>query len=455
MTQSMGERWNNRALFRLLWPLIIEQLLSLTMGVADTVMVSPVGEFALSAVNIIDNINNFFIIAFTALSTGGAVVVSQYIGRRDSQNAGLASRQLVYIVSLISLIIAVVAISFRRPVIRTIYGSLEDDVMNAAMTYFLITALSYPMLAIYDSCAALFRSSGNTQIPMRIAILVNIMNIGGNAFFIFVMKMGSAGAALSTLASRVVAAAILLTLLVKNHRSPVSLTGIFQIRFIPSMARRILNVGIPTGLENSMFQFGRLLTQRIFPYFGTSMMAANAVTGVINSFSFMTGNAFSFALLTVVGQCIGAGDYDSAKKYTGKIMKLTWGSVFVISSLIYIFRGPLTGLFSLSPEAWAAAKLFLSIHCISMMVGWAFSFALPNALRAAGDAKYVMTVATISMWTVRVSVAYILAFALKIGPAAVWLAMGFDFLTRGTCYILRWKGGRWQNKKVIESTPAE
>ena len=445
----MMEKWNNRALFLLLWPLIIEQFLALTMGIADTIMVSSVGEFAVSGVNIVDNINNLFVIAFMALATGGAVVCSQYIGRQDHKNSCLASKQLVYSVTIVSVVIMAVALIFRRPVIRLLYGVLEDDVMDAALTYFYITALSYPMLAIYNACAALFRSAGNSQVPMRIAIVVNILNIGVNALLIYGFKMGVMGAALSTLLSRVVAAIVLLAMLVRNHHSPVSLSGILQSRLNPSMIRRILRIGVPTGLENSMFQIGRLLTQRIFPFFGTAIIAANAVAGVLNSISFMTGNAFCMALLTVVGQCIGAGDYSAAKKYAAKIVKITWIAIFIISGLTFIFRGFLAGLFSLSPEAFESAKLFLSIHCVSMAIGWTFSFAVPNALRAAGDAKYVMIVATISMWVVRVSAAYFLAFTLKIGPSAVWIAMGLDFISRGVCYVSRWRRGKWQRIKSL------
>ena len=449
------EQWNNRSLFRLLWPLIVEQLLAVTMGAADTVMVSSVGEFAVSGVNIIDNINNLLVIAFIALATGGAVVCSQYIGRQDYKNSGLASRQLVYIVTAVSLVITGITVLLRGPIVRILYGRLESNVMKAAMIYFLITALSYPMLAIYNACAALFRSAGNSQVPMRIALLVNVMNIGGNALLIYGARMGAAGAALSTLFSRIVAAAILLVMLVKNRHSPVSLGGIMDFKLVPSMVRRIMNIGIPTGLESSMFQIGRLLTQRIFALFGTSVIAANAVASVLNSFSFMPGNAYSIALLTIVGQCVGAGDYVAAKKYTVKIMKITWFTVFIISSFVFFFRGSLAGLFNLSPEALESAKLFLNIHCISMVIGWAFSFALPNALRAAGDARYVMIVATISMWTVRVSAAYILALGFKMGPSSVWIAMGMDFIVRGTCYLYRWKSGRWQKMKVIDSVSEE
>jgi Na+-driven multidrug efflux pump len=208
-------------------------------------------------------------------------------------------------------------------------------------------------------------------------------------------------------------------------------------------------VGIPSGIENSMFQIGRLLTQRIFTTFGTVALAANAVASVVNSFSFMPGMAFGITLLTVVGQCIGAGDYEAAKKFTAKILKTAFIVIFISSLLIFIFMKQLIGLFNLSPEAHELAKSFLRIHCISMGIGWVFSFALPNALRAAGDARFVMVASSVSMWIVRVGVAYFLAFVIKAGPISVWLAMGLDFVVRGTCFITRWRKGKWQGKKVI------
>jgi putative MATE family efflux protein len=428
---------------------MIEQILAVTMGAADTMMVSSVGEFAVSAVNIIDNINNLLIIAFTALSTGGAVVVSQYIGRRDAKNSRNASRQLVYIVTLVSFGIMLTALALRRPIIRLIYGKIEINVMDAAARYFFITAFSYPFLALYNANAALFRAAGNSKVPMRIALLVNIMNIGGNACFIFVLRIGVAGAALSTLLSRIAAAVITTLMLIRSRSSPISLSGFFNFRLIRPMIRNILNVGIPSGLENSMFQIGRLLTQRIFTSFGTTAIAANAIASVINSFSFMPGMSYGMALLTIVGQCVGAGDYAAVKKETVKIMKLAYITLFVISTSIFVFLEPLVSLFSLSGEAHAMAKSFLRVHCISMAIGWPMSFALPNALRAAGDARIVMIAASVSMWTVRVSAAYFLTFVLGVGPLGVWLAMGADFISRGSAYYLRWTGGKWQEKRVI------
>jgi putative MATE family efflux protein len=419
------------------------------MGAADTVMVSSIGEYAISAVNIVDNINNLLIIAFTALSTGGAVVVSQYIGRRDAGNAGLAARQLIYSVGAVSLALMGIGAGLRRPIIFLLYGNIAPEVMDAGALYFLVTALSYPFLAVYNAGGAIFRAAGNSKVTMRIALVVNVLNVGGNALFIYVFKIGVLGAALSTLISRAASALILLHLLVRVRRGPVNLEGVFKVRLVYPTIRRILNVGLPSGVESSMFQMGRLLTQRIFTSFGTGAFAANAVASVVNSFSFMPGMAYGMALLTVVGQCIGAGDYGAAKRYTARIMKLAYITIFVISLGIYLFMEPLLGLFSLSPEARELAALFLRAHCISMALGWGASFALPNALRAAGDARFVMIAASVSMWTVRVSAAYLLTYVFGIGPLGVWLAMGGDCAVRGTCYVCRWIGGRWQGKRVI------
>jgi len=449
---AFGEQtWNNRALFGLLWPLIVEQLLAVAMGAIDTVMVSSVGEHAVSGVNIVDNINNLLVIAFGALCTGGAVVASQYIGRKDYANSSLAAKQLVYSVVLISLFTMTLAVLLRRPVIRLVYGSIEDDVMNSAAVYFLFTGLSYPFLALNNANAALFRAAGNSKVPMSIAVLVNIINIGGNAFFIYVLKIGVMGAALSTFLSRIIAAVITTVMLVRNRTSPISLSGLHHVRIARSMIKNILNVGIPSGLESSMFMIGKLLTQRIFAVFGTAAIAANAIASLVNSFSFMPGTAFGLALLTIVGQCVGAGDYQEVKKQVFKIMKIAYISLIIISALTYVFMEPLVSLFNLSREAHEAAKSFLRVHCISMGLGWAMSFVLPSALRAAGDARYVMIAASISMWTVRVCFSYLFAFTLGFGPLGVWLAMGADFFTRGASYFLRWIRGKWQGKQVIRN----
>ena len=446
---TIAERWNNRAIFALLWPLILEQVLAVSMGAADTFMISPVGEFAVSAVNIVDNISNLLIIAFMALSTGGAVIVSQYIGRRDYEKSSLAAKQLVYSVFAISIFITIFTVLFRRPVIGIIYGNIELDVMDAASIYLMVTGFSYPFLGINNANNALFRASGDSRTPMLIALIANVLKIALNAVFIFVLNMGIMGAALSTLICRFIAAFITTVLLYKKHSSPISLAGMFRVKIVRSMIKNILNVGLPSGIDSTMFMFGRLMTQRIFTYFGTAAIAANAIASVVNSISFMPGMAFAMTLMTITGQCVGAGDYATARKLVKKIMTMAYISMVLMSVIILALLEPLVSLFNLSPQSAEMAIAFLRIHCIFMAIGWAMSFALPNALRASGDVRYVMLCSVISMWTVRVSAAYLITFVLGVGPQGVWLAMGADFMVRGTLFLSRWIGGKWQTKRVI------
>jgi putative MATE family efflux protein len=419
------------------------------MGLADTIMVSTVGEHAVSGVSLVDAINQLLIIAFSSLATGGAVVVSQYMGRRKNKSARLASRQLIYVSTAVSAVIAVFALCLRRASLSLIYGAAASDVMRAAETYFLLSALSYPFLALYNSAASLYRATGNSRVPMLVALLVNVINIGGNAVFIFGFHWGVAGAGLSTLICRITAAAVLVVMLVQSRNSAISLSGIFNIQIRAGMIHSILKVGIPSCLENSMFQIGKIMVSRIFTSFGTAAIAANAIAAVINSFTFMPAQAFALAMLTVVGQCVGAGDYSAAKRNTGKLMKASYGSVLLLSALTALLMNPVLKTFGLTDEAARIAGILLWIHVIAAPVSWPASFILPNSLRAAGDARYCMIAAAISMWAVRVLFSYILAYSFRIGPPGVWIAMALDWYLRAACYILRFRSGKWKEKRVI------
>jgi len=441
--------WNNRRLFSLLWPLIVEQLLIVTMGIVDMVMVSSVGEHAVSGVSLVDTVNFLIITAFNAIATGGSVVAAQYIGRNDEKNACCSARQLIYIGIVISLVLMVFTMILCRAMLRLVFGNIADDVMQSAQIYFLITALSYPFLALYTSASALFRCMGNSKITMSTALLVNILNVGGNALFIYGMKMGVGGAALSTLIGRIIAALMLTRLLMKDKTKIINLTGLSKISFDGAMIKRILNIGIPSGLEASMFQIGKILITRIFTAFGTVAIAANAVAGTINSMAFMPGSGYGIGLLIIAGQCIGAGDYLATKRYTKKLMILSYATYFIININIFIFMNQIIGIFNLSQEAHQLCVMFLRIHCITSTLFWVPSFVLPNALKAAGDARYVMIVAACTMWLVRVCLAYLLAFPLGFGPLAVWIAMGADFLFRGIFFGRRWLSNKWIEKKVI------
>jgi putative MATE family efflux protein len=441
--------WNNRRLFGLLWPLIVEQLLIVAMGMVDMVMVSSVGEHAVSGISLVDSINFLIITAFSAMATGGSVVASQYIGRKDRKNACCSARQLIYISVFISLIIMIFTMCLCRQMLKMIYGNIADDVMQSGQTYFLITAISYPFLALYTSASAIFRSMGNSKVTMRTALFVNILNVAGNALFIYGFGLGVAGAALSTLIGRMTASAILIFLLMQDWANIIHLKGITKIKLEPVMIKRILNIGIPSGLETSMFQIGKILVTRIFTKFGTAAIASNAVAATINSLAFMPGSGYGMGLLIIAGQCIGAGDYAGVKRYTKKIMKLSYLTYFLININIFIFMNQIIGIFTLSGEAYQLCVTFLRIHCVTSTLFWCPSFVLPNTLKAAGDARYIMIVAASTMWLVRVCSAYLLAFPLGLGPMAVYIAMGADFLFRGIFFAKRWFNGRWMNKQVI------
>jgi len=441
--------WNNKRLFNLLWPLIVEQILVVTMGIVDMMMVSSVGEHAVSGVSLVDTVNFLIITAFNAIATGGSVVASQYIGRKDEKNACCSARQLVYIGVIISIVLMIFTMFTCRAMLRLFFGNIASDVMQSAQIYFLITAISYPFLALYTSSAALFRSMGNSKVTMGIALIVNVLNVGGNALFIYGMGLGVGGAALSTLIGRIIAAVFLFYLLMKDKTRIINLIGITKIKLEGDMIKRILNIGIPSGLEASMFQIGKILITRIFTAFGTVAIAANAVSSTINSMAFMPGSGYGMGLLTIVGQCIGAGDYLAAKRHTKKLLTLSYITYFIINVNILIFMNQIIGIFHLSEEAHQLCVTFLRVHCVTSTLFWCPSFVLPNALKAAGDARYVMVVAACTMWIVRVCSAYLLAFPLGFGPLAVWISMGADFFFRGIIFGRRWLSNKWIEKKVI------
>lgn len=441
--------WNSQKLYRLVWPLIIEQLLTVSLGMADTVMVSGLGEAAVSGVSLVDSINMLLITALSALATGGAVVASQYLGRQNRVNASAAARQLVYAITALSLLIMIATLALHQSMLYLIYGHIEPEVMAHGQTYLLLSALSYPFIALYNAGASIFRSMGNSRIGMLVALIVNAINIGGNSLLIFVFKMGVAGAAISTLASRAVAAVILIYLLLNAHSRPITLAGLFKFHFNFDIVKQILRIGIPNGLENSLFQIGKLMVARLVSTFGTSAIAGNAIAGAISTFSNLPGQAFGLALLTVVGQCVGAGNYTAARRNTAKLMKASILSVGVICGVILLLRAPLLSVFNLTPEATEQAMKCLLIFCLAAPPFWSFSFALPNALRAAGDARYTMTVSMFSMWTFRIGFSYLLGQALGLGVLGIWYAMVIDWIVRGALFVIRWKRGRWQEKRLI------
>ncbi len=439
--------FTNQDLRRLIFPLIVEQVLAVTIGMADTIMVSGCGEAAVSGIALVDVINILLINIFSALATGGAVVSSQYLGKQEPENACVAAKQLVYVTLSLSMVVMLVCLFLRDLILAKIFGNIDPSVMENAQIYFAISAYSYPFLALYNAGAALFRSMGNSRVSMFTSLLMNMANIGGNALLIFGFGMGVRGAAIASLVSRMIGCVIML-LLLRHRENPIHIERLFIPEVRPSMVRSILAVGVPTGLENGIFQIGKVLVQGLIVSLGTTAIAANAIANNLASMEVIPGAAIGLALITVVGQCVGARDYVQARQYAIKLLKITYLSMIGLNIAILIFCHPIVNVYRMSEQTTAVALQLLIIHGIGAMIIWPLSFTLPNVLRAAGDAKFTMSVSIISMWTCRIGLSYLFV-SFGWGVPGVWLAMIADWVVRTTAFVLRFCGSRWQHKRLV------
>lgn len=430
--------FSRKDLIHLFGPLLIEQLLAVLVGMADVMMVAAVGETAVSGVALVDSISLLVIQVLSAMATGGAVVCSQYMGRREPQRASQAAGQLVLITAGLSLVIAGIAFIGNRHLLRLIFGSVEQAVMDNAQTYFWFMAMSYPFLALYNSGAALFRSMGNSKVSMKVSLAMNAINVVGNALCVFGLHMGVEGVAIPTLISRMFAAVVIM-ILVHRPENTIRISSVSQLLPNPDMIRKILTVAVPSGLENGMFQFGKIALQSLVSTLGTASIAGYAVATNLVTFQYLPGNALGLGLITVVGQCVGASEPEQAKSYTKKIIAVNYALLFVICTVMVIFRSPIVGIYNLSPEASGLAQGLLLIHSCGMSI-WPLGFALPNALRAGMDAKFTMMVSVFSMWMFRIGLGYVFIKVFHMSVLGIWYAMFIDWIFRVIVFVWRFRG---------------
>ncbi|MGI6019156.1 MAG: MATE family efflux transporter [Marvinbryantia sp.] len=440
-------RFTNKQLVQLIIPLVIEQILAVLVGMADSVMVASVGEAAVSGVSLVDNVMILLINVFAAVATGGAVVVGHYIGQNRRERANKATDQVVLVNLVMALVITAGVYLCHDWILHTVFGKIDEDVMANAKNYLLIVSASIPFLALYNGGAAVFRAVGNSKISMETSLLMNIVNVIGNAILIYGMKLGVVGAAIPTLISRILAAVIMLVLL-RRQDQIVHMSKKFEWRFDRHLVKKILHIGIPNGLENSMFQLGKILVLSLVSTFGTASIAANAVSGTIATFQILPGAAIGFAVLTVVSQCVGAGEYDQVKYYTKKLHKIVYAAM-VVSNLSVIFMLPLImRIYNLSDITAQMTTNILTYHGICAMFIWPLAFTLPNMLRAANDVKYTMYVSIFSMWVFRIAFSYVLGQYLEMGVFGIWVAMTIDWLFRAICFTVRYLRGKWKQQKI-------
>ncbi|MFQ9921946.1 MAG: MATE family efflux transporter [Beduini sp.] len=440
--------FSNRNLRDLIVPLIIEQLLILLVGIADTLMVSYAGEAAVSGVSLVNQLNTVFILVFTALASGGAVVASQYVGNKDKKNGVLASSQLVMITTLISVVLMVVAIVFRRELLTLLFGRVENEVMQACLTYLIISAFSFPALAIYNSCAGLFRSMSKTKTIMYVSIIMNVINVIGNFIGIFVLHAGVAGVAYPSLISRVIAAVILLVIsLNKNNTIYVRIKDIF--RWSQEMIRRILKIAIPNGIENGLFQLSKVALSSIVSMFGTSQIAANGVAQSFWSMAALFCLAMGPAFITVIGQCMGAGDIEAADYYMKKLLRITYLGGIIWNVAFFIVTPLILQLYSLSSDTIYMIIILCLIHNVFNALLCPIASSLSNGLRACGDVKYTMYTSIFSTVVCRVILSIIFGIWMNLGVIGIALAMVGDWAIKSAFIAKRYYQGKWKQFKVI------
>lgn len=440
--------YSNRALKRLLLPLVIEQVLVMLVGMVDTVMVASAGEAAVSGVALVDMVNYLIITVMAALTTGGSVIISQYAGSRQPEQAERSAGQLMTATLLLSAAILAVCLLGRDAILRLFFGSVEADVMAAAQTYFMITACSFPFLGIYDAGAALYRVMGKTSVTMYVSLAMNVINVIGDFIGVSVLHAGVAGVAVPTLLSRAFAAVVMSRLAFRRQNS-IPLYWHHILMWDTPVVRRILCIAVPNGVENGLFALGKVLVTSIVAGFGTVQIAANGVANSVDQIAVIVVNAVNLAMVPVVGQCVGASDYTQAAHYTKKLMKISYISTAVLGLAVCVLLPVLLPLYGLSAHTLRLAALLIALHNALALLLHPTSFNLANSLRAAGDARFTMIVGICSMIVFRLGSALLFGKLLGLRIVGVWIAMGMDWLARSIAFSIRYKNGKWKEKRAI------
>lgn len=446
-TEKKPYLFDNRALMALIIPLIIEQMLAVLVGMADSIMVASVGEAAVSGVSLVDNIMVLLINVFAALGTGGAVVAGQYLGQQRKEKACQAAEQLVWFITICAVVITLVIYACKYWILHGVFGQIEADVMGHADTYLMIVTASIPFIALYNGGAAIFRTMGNSEISMRVSIVMNIINVAGNAILIYGFHRGTEGVAIPTLVSRMTAA-ILIMVLLADRRRAIYVRPSRRYRPDWAMIRKILGIGVPNGLENSMFQLGKIIVLSLVSTFGTYAIAANAVSNVIASFLVLPGMAIALAVTTVIARCVGAGDYGQVKYYTKKLLCITYACMVVTNVIIVLVLPLILKAYDLSSRTAEVTTDIVIFYAVCCVLIWPLAFTIPATFRASGDAKMCMVISVVSMWIFRIIFSYILGKYMGMGVFGVWVAMIIDWVVRSICFIARYFSGKWKHQAL-------
>ena len=443
-----GYLYSNRALLYLFIPLLVEYALEFFVGLADSIMVASLGEAAISGVSLVDFLMQLLIFSFSALATGGAVVAGQYLGDRQIDKARNSATQLVWFSTMLSTVLMVVVVLLRQVLIGVLFGQIEADVWHNADMYLYIVALSIPFIAIYNAGAAIFRTTNDATLPMKIMLVCDVLNILGNAYCIYFLGWDVRGVAIPTVISRVVAAlAVIYFAVDEDYELHIKRT--FRHKFDTKILKKVLQVGIPYGIENGLFQLGRVLVLSLVSTFGTMAIAANSVGYAIGIFSVLPGFAINLGLTAVISNCVGANDYEQARYYNKKCLILVFISHVIINLMIFAILPMVLGIYNLSAETARMTTEMVIWHGIFAIVVWPLSFTIPATFRGAGDSKSVMYISLAVMFTCRIALSYVIADWMGIGVFGTWIAMFIDWYVRAGIYIYRYFSNKLTEYRVV------
>ena len=443
-----GYLYSNKALLALFIPLLIEYALEFFVGLADSIMVASLGEAAISGVSLVDFLIQLLIFSFSALATGGAVVAGQYLGDKQLGKAQNASTQLMWFSTILSIILMIFVIILRQFLIGILFGQIEADVWHNADIYLYIVSLSIPFIAIYNAGAAIFRTTNDASLPMKIMLVCDILNIAGNAFCIYYLGWDVRGVAIPTVLSRVLAAlAILYFAVDENYKLHIKHT--LKHKFDMLMLKKVLKVGIPYGVENGLFQLGRVLVLSLVSTFGTMAIAANSVGYAIGIFSVLPGFAINLGLTAIISNCVGANDFKQARYYNKKCIILVVISHVVVNLIIFAMLPMILGIYDLSAQTEAMTTQMVLWHGLFAIIIWPLSFTLPSTFRGAGDSKSVMYISLVVMFICRIALSYVIADWMGVGVFGTWIAMFIDWYVRAGIYIYRYFSNKWTEYRVV------
>ena len=435
-------------LIAILIPSLAEQFFTTLVGLVDTLMVSYAGEAAVGGVSLVNQLAFLFIFVLSALSGGGGIVVSQYLGRNDKENADKAAGQFFLVSFFFGLLIMAICLLFRINILSSLFGSIERDVMDAATIYLFVTALSWPFQGIYSASASVFNAMGRTKVIMKVSVLMNTINVVGNFIGIFILRLGVLGVAIPTLIGRMVAAFVMVKALRdKENTVQLSFKGMFPLSF--SLIALIVSISIPGALENFLFHFSKVAISSMVSQFGTSSIAAYGSAGNFWAMSSICAVALGRCFVTVIGRTMGAGDKEAAKYYTRYLLRISfvfsilWNLALLLISPLFLYG------FALSQETKALTFMLILVHNLAFALLCSVHSALPNGLRASGDVKWVMGASIFSTVICRVFFSWLFGIKLGLGVIGVTLAMVADWSVKSLLVLVRYRSGKWLQKKVI------